>query len=601
MLLANIKKLIKRYFQNFAYFYQKLGYRIFIRVSLNIAVGFLDGLGLAMFLPLLQMVDGSQHLKPDKMGNLGFLIKGMEAVGFNLTLLNVLIVLCIFFVFKGLALFISSMYEVMLRQYFVKTLRRKLTLLMSEMSYKSFVVSDVGTIQNALSAEVARLSTAYQQYFGSVQQVVMVLVYMLFAFFVDAKFALLICVGGGLTSFIYKRVYAGTKAASKKLTFESNYYQGLIMQYVSSFKYLKATGLLKQYSNKLLNTISHIESNNRKIGKLGAIVSATREPLLIFVVCIVILLQVNVLGGALATILISLLFFYRALSALMLMQVSYNGFLGVSGSMENMNDFEKYLKGNREVNGKLGVEKFVTQIELKDANFSYNSERMILKDINLKIPKNRTIAFIGESGSGKTTIVNVLAGLIPLNDGELLIDGVNRKELDINTYQRRIGYITQDPVIFSDTIFNNVTFWAAPSADAQERFNLAIKQASLEDFIENLPQKGETVLGNNGVNLSGGQRQRISIARELYKDVDILILDEATSALDSETEKSIQRNIEQLQGRYTVLIVAHRLSTVKNADSIVIMDNGQVAESGSFAELVESSPKFKRMIALQEL
>ncbi|MES2646521.1 MAG: ABC transporter ATP-binding protein [Bacteroidota bacterium] len=560
----------------------------------------MDGFGLAMFLPLLKLVDGSNTNGEEGLGNLNFLVKGMSAIGLTLTLGNVLMILCLFFVFKGLALYVSSLYEVVVRQYFVKKIRRKLTVLMGQLSYKSFVLSDVGTIQNALSGEVARISTAYLQYFATVQQLVMVIVYMLFAFFVDAKFALLICLGGGLSSVIYRKVYALTKDASRKLTFGTNYYQGLIIQYVNSFKYLKATGLLNVYNKKLIGTIEHIEETNRKIGKLGALVSATREPILILVVSGVILMQINFLGGALSTILISLLFFYRALSSMMLMQSSYNAFLGVAGSMENMVEFERELVDNQEKDGKYKLEKFNHEIKLEHASFGY-LDSLILKDLSLTVQRNQTIAFVGESGSGKSTLVNILAGLIPLSGGTLTIDGHDRNSLNIATFQKRIGYITQDPVVFNDTIFNNVTFWDKPSPESYARFEKAIKQASIKDFIDTLPAKEKTELGNNGINLSGGQKQRISIARELYKDIDILILDEATSALDSETERTIQSNIEALHGKYTVLIVAHRLSTIKNADIIVVMNQGRIIDKGNFNQLVTSSSKFKKMTELQEL
>lgn len=590
-----------RYFKNFTYFYQRLGYRVFARLGLNIAVGLLDGFGLAMFLPLLQMAnDSTEGVNSDELGNLSFLVEGMTKVGLSINLPHVLFVLCLFFVFKGFAVYLSSMYEIRVKQYFVKNTRTKLTLLMSEMSYKSFVLSDAGRIQNALSAEVSKLSSAFQQYFGSVQQVVMVVVYMLFAFFVDPKFALLICIGGGLSNFIYKRIYTATEEASRKLTRGTNFYQGFIIQFVNNFKYLKATGLLKTYSKKLLGIIDYIEDSNKKMGNLGAIITGTREPLLIIIVSAVILMQVNVLGGTLGTILISLLFFYRALTALMLMQASYNGFLAVSGSLENMVNFEKELNDNREIEGEVKIEKFKNNIVLENASFSYTN-LPILEDINLQIDKNQTVAFVGESGSGKTTLVNVLAGLTPLDKGKMLIDGTERKELKITSYQKRIGYITQDPVIFNDTIFNNVTFWDTYTPESYKRFEAAIRRASLEKFLLSLPEKEKTKLGNNGINLSGGQRQRVSIARELYKNIDILILDEATSALDSETERAIQDGLEELQGKYTILIVAHRLSTIKNADRIIVMSNGKIVDEGCFSELIANSTKFQKMVELQEI
>jgi subfamily B ATP-binding cassette protein MsbA len=211
------------------------------------------------------------------------------------------------------------------------------------------------------------------------------------------------------------------------------------------------------------------------------------------------------------------------------------------------------------------------------------------------------LAFVGESGSGKTTLVNILAGLMPVDEGGMFIDGQKVSELDIRSYQSRIGYITQEPVIFSDTIFNNVTFWDEFSDQNYERFQYALKRASILDYVEKLPKTYNTMLGSNGVNLSGGQKQRISIARELYKNIDILIMDEATSALDTETESSIQENIDALKGEYTLLIVAHRLSTIKNADRIVLMKEGEIENIGNYADLVQNNKEFERMVKLQEL
>lgn len=225
----------------------------------------------------------------------------------------------------------------------------------------------------------------------------------------------------------------------------------------------------------------------------------------------------------------------------------------------------------------------------------------ILDNINLNIRKNESVAFVGESGSGKTTLINLLVGLMPLDEGQFYIDGITRDQLNIESYQQRIGYITQEAVVFSDTIFNNITFWDKPTPKNIERFYSVLKKAALHDFVQLLPKKENELLGNNGINLSGGQRQRISIARELYKDIDILVLDEATSSLDSETEKSIQDNIDSLKGEYTLLIVAHRLSTVKYADRIFLLEDGKIDNFGSYAELYNKSDKFRKMVMLQEV
>ena len=598
--MDSIKNIVKKYFENFLYFYRHIRYRIFVQISMSIGVGILDGFGLAMFLPLLQMVDSAAQVSSDKLGNLNFLIEGMEYLGLGLTLMTVLAFLLVFFALKGIAQYFSALHQVKVQQIFIKKIRVNLIDGLGRLSYKAFVLSDAGKIQNTLSGEVDRIARAYQTYLTAFQQMVLVIVYMAFAFFIEPKFAVLITIGGALTNIIYKQIYVNTKGASRKLTSEANRFQNLVIQYVSNFKYLKATGSLPGYGSKLKGSVHIIEENNRRIGKLGAILVATKEPLLILVVCTVIYIQVNLMGGSLGPILISLLFFYRALAALIQMQTQYNLFLAVSGSMSNMAEFSSEVQKNSEREGAVAVDRFDGPLVLESAVFKYN-DTVILNDINLSIRKNETVAFVGESGSGKTTLVNVLTGLMPLDAGQMRIGNVERSKLNITSFQQRIGYITQEPVIFNDSIFNNVTFWADPHPENKIKFGNAVYRSSVSDFLNDLPDKELTLLGNNGINLSGGQKQRISIARELYKDVDILVFDEATSALDSETERAIQNNIEDLYGKYTVLIIAHRLSTVKHADRIILMKKGRIVDQGSFSELMEKSATFRKMVELQDV
>ena len=491
-------------------------------------------------------------------------------------------------------------YSVVLQQAFIKKIRLNLLSSLNRMSFKSFVTSDAGRIQNTMSGEVDKVAQAYNTYFGAFQQGMMVIVYMGFAFFVDVQFAILVSIGGAITNLLYKAIYKRTKGASRKLTVSNNVYQGQIIQHVSNFKYLRATGTVNKYGDKLKYTINKIEDSRKRIGELVSIGLAAREPLLVAVVACVILIQTKFLGGDIGVILISLLFFYRALGSLVAMQQFWNSFMSVSGSMENMKDFQTELDLNIEKDGKLKFETFKSSIHLKDLSFSYGSTT-ILKNINLDIFKDQTVAFVGESGSGKTTLVNIIAGLLPQDDGNLLIDDFSLKDLYKMTYQKRIGYITQDPVIFNDTIYNNVTLWSEPNIENNIRFENALKQASLHSFIEDLPMGKDTELGANGINISGGQKQRISIARELYKDIDILIMDEATSALDSETELVIQQSINKLKGKYTILIIAHRLATIREVDRVIFMKNGKIEKEGTFSGLVDTFPPFKKMVDLQEV
>lgn len=599
--MNRLKELIKKHFSSFAFFYHYLGSKVFIAFFLSIAVSFLDGLGLTMFFPLLQVVGveavGSES---SDLGNLTYLMDGIESLGISLTLGSVLIIMLVFFTFKGVAFYFSYVYRIILQQSFIRKLRVNLLDGLNRMSFKRFILSDAGRIQNTLGGEVNSVATSFNAYFASFEQVIMLVVYIGFAFFLDAKFALLVCVGGGLTHFLYKIIYKKTTVASYSLTEYNNVFQGQIIQHVGNFKYLKASGRVNAYGDRLKETVSNIEESRKRMGILSSIGGAAREPLMVGIIVLVIFIQIQFLGGNLGTMLISLMFFYRGLSALVSLQQSWNTYLGVSGSMANMESFLQLLKETREEDGTIKVDQFKEKISLEKVGFSYG-ETKILKNIHLDISKNESIAFVGESGSGKTTLVNLLAALLPESEGEIRVDGIPIKQLHKESYQKRIGYVSQDAVIFNDTIFNNVTFWAKPTPENWERFTQSIEKASLKEFLSELPEGAETLLGNNGINLSGGQKQRISIARELYKDIDILILDEATSALDSETEKVIQDSIESLQGNFTLLIVAHRLSTIRNVDRVVLMDKGEIVDMDSFDKLIQKQDRFRKMVELQEL
>lgn len=596
----HIKTFIDKYFSSFGFFYRKLRYRIFIRLALSFSVGLLDGLGLTMFLPLLKIADGGSDASTEDLGKLSVVVDTLRSAGITLDLLTVLLIMVIFFILKGIASYFNGIYNVKVRQYFVSSMRISLSQKLGNITYKSFLQNDAGRVQNTMSGEVSRISNAYEHYFASIQQFILVMVYSGFAFAADSQFALLICAGGFLSNLLFKVIYKRTQKVSIEITKGANIYQKLIIQFVQNYKYLKATGALQKYNRKLVEGIRFIEGNSYRAGKLSAIGNAMREPVMIIIVCAVILVQISVFEGSLGPIIISLLFFYRALTALMFVQTAYNSFLTVSGSLSNVTDFEKDLEANQEKHGKNVIKKLSSSIKVEKGTFRYGNTT-ILKDINIEIKKNQTVAFIGESGSGKTTLVNLLTGLLHFDEGKMIIDGVEDSKINFNKFQQRIGYITQEPVIFNDTVFNNVSFWDERSEENIERFKIALQQAHILQFVEQLDQKEDTMLGNKGIDLSGGQKQRISIARELYKDVDILVLDEATSALDSETEKSIQKSIDELKGQYTVIMVAHRLSTIKNADRIILMNQGIIEKEGNYKDLIKKSDKFKRMVELQEL
>lgn len=581
------------------YYYHYLGSRLILVVIIYFGVGVLDGIGLSMFIPFIQAA-AEQNQVSTKSGQFFFLISLMEQFRIPLNIISILLILCFLFLLKGLASFAGAAYKVTIQQRFVRMLRLDALDNLSGISFKRFTTSDVGRIQNTMTGEVARLSLSLSYYLTALQSIVLVIVYSGLAMLANSQFAGIVVVGGMGINLLFKQIYNKTKRTSALLTKESHSYQGLLIQFISNFKYLKATGELSGFGNKLVKQIRQIEKNNQKLGMLGGLATSLRESSLVIVVAFAIIVQYQIFQSPLSSIMVSLLFFYRALSSLLGIQTAWNSFLGVSGSINNMRDFQNDLYQHQEAIGKISVSGIKGKIELKDIYLSY-TDINVLKGINLSIEKNMAIALVGESGSGKTTLLNVISGLLPPDKGHLLIDGLSSNEINISSYQKRIGYITQEPVIFNASIFDNITLWADCTPENQQKFEEVIQKAELQLFIQSLPEKQLTEVGNNGINLSGGQKQRIAIARELYKQIDLLIMDEATSALDSETERSIQSDIDALKGKCTILIAAHRLSTIKNVDQVVLMRNGKVIETAPYEKMILQSPDFKRMIQLQEL
>ncbi len=593
-----LKKFIKKYFYYFTYFYRHLRYRLFVAFGLSMLVAFFDGLGLTLFLPLLQTLDGG-HSSGEGLGQLAFVVDGLEAMGISLNVVSILLVMLIFFGIKGVIKFIEGAYRTFLRRYFIKRLRYMTVESLGNFSYKSFVLSDSGRIQNTVSGEMDRVVNGFLNYLNFLQAIAMVGIYVLLALSVNVQFTVLVVVGGLLTNFIYSGLFSKTKQQSRLLTGSNHAFQGLLIQKVAFFKYLLATGSMEKFSRRLKELIDKIENSHRKIGLIGSFISAVREPLIIFIVVGVILIEIQFLGGSLGAIILSLMFFYRALTFLMSGQTFWNTLMNYHGSMDNLTEFLLELNKGRDRQGQVPFRGFEDKMEFKQLSFGY-WDKPILKEISFELTKNTTLALVGESGSGKTSLMNLMAGLALPNAGELLVDGKPMSKLDRVSFQRRIGYITQEPVIFDDTIFNNVTFWDDDTPPNREKCRKALEKAAVWNFVGTLPQKEDSKLGNNGIMVSGGQKQRISIARELYKEVDFLLMDEATSALDSETEQVIQENIDALRGQYTIVIIAHRLSTVRNVDQILLLKDGEIVQKGSFPELMSESSAFKRMVEMQE-
>ena len=275
-----------------------------------------------------------------------------------------------------------------------------------------------------------------------------------------------------------------------------------------------------------------------------------------------------------------------------LMPVITKGFESISSVSEILRSMD--IENN---SGKTRLKDLKGEYEFTDVHFHYEENQPLLRGLDLKINAGETIAFVGESGSGKTTLLNLIIGFNLPKSGKITIDGNDINDIDLHSYRRHISTVPQNSVLFTGSIRENITYGLPGVTD--EQLYTALDAARLTDFIKSLPDGVDTQLDEHGANLSGGQRQRLSIARAIIRDPKVIILDEATSALDSVSEKQIQDAINNLTAGRTTFIVAHRLSTIKNADRIAVIKDGVCAEIGSYDELMEKKGEFYKLRTLQ--
>jgi len=241
---------------------------------------------------------------------------------------------------------------------------------------------------------------------------------------------------------------------------------------------------------------------------------------------------------------------------------------------------------------------FEKDIELKNISFKYKDE-YVLKDFSLKVPKGKTIALVGQSGSGKSTLANLIPRFYDVNKGEILIDNINIKDIKKESLRDLMGLVTQESILFHDTVRNNITLGVENATD--EEIIEAAKIANAHEFIKELPQGYDTNIGDSGGTLSGGQRQRLSIARAVLKNPPIMILDEATSALDTESEQLVQKALEKMMENRTSIVIAHRLSTIQKADLIIVLQKGEIVEQGNHEDLLKKKDFYHKFVNMQSL
>ncbi len=588
-----------RMFQNY------LGKRIYIIFALGLFASLSEGFGILMIMPLLETLDGSEVNPSDGFAS-NIMFNIINFFNFDNSPVTVLLIIAFAFCFKGLLSFAALSVNAILMGTLLRELKGRLFDHYTLMSYKYFSSKNTGHFTNLINEQSTKALDAFSQLTTLGGQVINTIVLMTLAFMLSWEFGSMAVGVGIILLLLFVKLSAWVRTLSRITASENGVLTKWLVQTLQAFKYLAATGQTKVLKTSISKSIAKLVKNQVGMSIAASFTQSVREPIaVLFIVCIV-FIQIIIFEQTLEPILVSIVLFYRALNTVMGIQGAFQATYTLIGSMEIVDKEFQNQKANKVSIGKRETQTFSNEILLQNVTFAYNNEeKKIIKDMTIKFPVKKSIAIVGESGAGKSTLVDLITLIHQPDQGNIYIDDVNSTDIKKSSWRSQIGYVSQDTVIFDDTIKNNISMWNCKNiteGKLEVKVRDAARQANILEFIDNLPEGFESYVGDRGLLLSGGQKQRLFIARELFRNPNLLILDEATSALDSGSEKEIQKSIDNLKGQISVIIIAHRLSTIKNVDLIYVLKNGIIIESGTYQELATNEKSnFSNLIAMQSL
>ena len=593
--------ILKDFYKYLKAFENDIGRGIYLSFFLTILAGLAEGIGISLLIPLLSLLN-NQRVE-NTFGIANFLFKLLQRFNFSGSYGIIFSLIIFAFIIKGFLIFLTFSYNSFLKGKLLVSLKKRLFNNYSMMSYEYYLKNNIGDLTNIFNEQVNLSVRAFNSLYTVGLRTINCFIYLIFAYSISGISSIIAILGALIILFIFRWLNTSTKKLSVKTAKQNSKLANITIDSLSSFKYLKATNQFQIKLKQIQNDIKTLSKYQIKTGIFEGFTSAAREPISVTVIILIIWIQIFFINKPIDSLLVSVILFYRALTSTLGVQGSWQKTQEYVGSLEIVLEKLKSISNNLEKNGNKKITN-LKYINFDSIFFKFdNSKEYIIKNLNFKLPAYKSIAFVGKSGAGKTTIANLICLLLKPTSGQIYINSIKSSEIEINSWRDQIGYVSQETTIFDDTIANNISLSFGKEKINKELFSKikeSARQSNIDKFIESLPNGYQTYVGGNGLRLSGGQRQRIFIARELFRKPKILILDEATSSLDNISEKAIQRSIDLLKGKITVILIAHRLSTLKNTDYLYVLNEGKIEESGKFSDL-SNNPKsyFSRLISSQ--
>jgi ABC-type multidrug transport system fused ATPase/permease subunit len=561
--------------------------RFLVMLACVIVAGSLEGVGFTLFVPLFdQFSSGGGPAAGDRDPSF------LSAVSRPENLIYLVGLILLVFGLKNLFLYWQRCFTEKIALDFDARLKRSMIENAFRAEWKYFLSEKYGTFVNAVNTHAEHSANAFRLLVQISGELLNVMIYCAVGLFISWK-AFLFSAAVGALSFLLLRstIRKSRQIGVTAVNIQRNFHNRT-MEDLSGVKFIKANRLEEARIGGIRGLIDELNRTHFKSLKYQALVEVLPDFMMACVICCILYVSYVFLHQPAQQVLVLLAVLYRMNRRFVILQISRQRLAIDLPSYDICAGLIQKSGSAREDRGGNAYHGLAKEIRFDAVNFAYRDEPT-LKNVSIVVPKNRVTAVIGKSGAGKTTFLDLFLGLLKPTSGSITIDGVPMDRLDLFAFRSRISYVPQEPFMIDGSIEANIRLGCPDATDDQVL--AAARQAHADEFIQKQPEKYRTVVGDRGVRLSGGQRQRIALARALVRDPEILILDEATSALDNESERMVQKAIHELKGSRTLLMVAHRLSTIENADSIYVLDDGRVAASGTRDELLRSSDIFQTL------
>lgn len=514
------------------------------------------------------------------------------------TLLNLSIFIIILFILKNFFKYLGSITNAKLEESTIRYIRNSIFSKLITLDLGYFNTTKAGTVISTITNDVNVVnSTTVSAFTGLLREVIQVILY-LFLLLSISPLLTLIAFSSSIVTILILRISTDyLRRYANRMQGAMADFTSVLQETLSGIKIIKSYNFENKIKEKFFEKTRKYYRSSIKYQSVISLVPALNEIFAVFALVVVFLIGGNfVLQNNM-----------RAEDLMLFLFALFSIMSPVATIVHNISQFQRGIVSTQRVfnileqeihihSGKKHIKNFKNSIEFKNVSFGYNSE-LVLKNINLKIPKGKKVALVGASGSGKSTIVDLIVRFYDPTEGNILIDEVDIRDLDQISYRKLFGIVSQEIILFNDTIRNNILI-GNPEATEDDIINVC-KISNSYNFIMKLPDGFDTIIGERGVMLSGGERQRIAIARALIRNPQILIFDEATSALDSESEKVVQEAITHSLKDKTAIIVAHRLSTIVDADEIIVFENGEIVEQGTHQSLLDKRGFYAKLYFLQ--